>query len=48
MNKFMKQAHFIMSLAALLAVTAIVITALVTTNKTNNQDRFSSNGSGTV
>ncbi|HNZ51581.1 MAG TPA: SIMPL domain-containing protein [bacterium] len=44
----MKQAHFIMSLAALLAVTAIVITALVTTNKTNNQDRFSSNGSGTV
>lgn len=44
----MKQAHFIMSLAALLAVTAIVITALVTTNKVNNQDRFSSIGSGTV
>lgn len=44
----MKQAHFIMSIAVLLAVTAIVIVALVTTNKVNNQDRFSVVGSGTV
>lgn len=44
----MKKLSFVLLAAGILAVTAIVIVALVTTNRVNNQDRFSVVGSGTV
>lgn len=44
----MKKPYFILSVLGSLAVTAIVIVALVMANRINNQDRFSVVGSGTV
>ncbi len=44
----MKKTNFILAILLILAVTAVIITALIITNKVNNQDRFSVTGSGTV
>ena len=44
----MKKAHIFLATLLTLAVAAIVIVALVMANKTNEQDRFSVLGSGTV
>jgi uncharacterized protein YggE len=44
----MKKIHVFLSTLGVLAVTAIVIVALVMADKTANQDRFSVTGSGTV
>ena len=44
----MKKSQLFLATLGLLAVTAIVIVSLVTTNKVNSQDRFSVTGSGTV
>jgi hypothetical protein len=44
----MKKSYVFLSTLGVLAVAAIVIVALVMANKTNNEDRFSVTGSGTV
>jgi len=44
----MKKIHVFLATLGVLAVTAIVIVALVMADKVNNQDRFSVTGSGTV
>lgn len=44
----MKKIHVFLAALIILAVSAIVIVALVMANKTNEQDRFSVVGSGTV
>jgi len=44
----MKKAHVFLATLGVLAVVAIVVVSLITTNKVNNQDRFSVVGSGTV
>lgn len=44
----MKKSHIFLGTLLILAVAAIVITALALANKTNEQDRFSITGSGTV
>jgi len=44
----MKKTNFILAILLILAITAVVITALITTNRINNQDRLSVTGSGTV
>lgn len=44
----MKKTYIFLATLGVLAVSAIVITALVMANKTNEQDRFSVVGSGTV
>lgn len=44
----MKKIHVFLSILGILAVTAIVIVALIMADKTANQDRFSVTGSGTV
>jgi len=44
----MKKIYVFLTTLGILAVTAIVIIALVMAGKTNNQDRFSVTGSGTV
>lgn len=44
----MKKSYLFLAITLILAVTAIVITALALANKTNEQDRFSVLGSGTV
>ncbi len=44
----MKKTHVFLTTLGVLAVSAIVITALAMANKTNEQDRFSVVGSGTV
>jgi uncharacterized protein YggE len=46
--KNMKKTYLFLATILILAVTAIVITALALANKTNEQDRFSVIGSGTV
>jgi len=44
----MKKVHVFLITLGVVAVTAIMIVALVMANKVNNQDRFSVTGSGTV
>ncbi|MFA5109577.1 MAG: SIMPL domain-containing protein [Patescibacteria group bacterium] len=44
----MKKTHVFLATLGVLAVTAVVIVALVMADKVNNQDRFSVTGSGTV
>lgn len=44
----MKKSYVFLSTLGVLAVAAVVIVALVMANKTNNEDRFSVTGSGTV
>jgi len=44
----MQKTHVFLTTLGVLAVSAIVIVALVMANKVNNQDRFSVTGSGTV
>lgn len=44
----MKKSSLFLATLGLLAVTAVVIVSLVTTNRVNNQDRFAVTGSGTV
>jgi hypothetical protein len=44
----MKKTHVFLASLGVLAVTAIVIVALIMANKNNNEDRFSVTGSGTV
>jgi hypothetical protein len=44
----MKKTHVFLATLGVLAVTAVVIVALVMADKVNNQDRFSVVGSGTV
>jgi len=44
----MKKIHVFLITLGVLAITAIVIVALVSTNRINNQDRFSVTGSGVV
>jgi len=44
----MKKAYIFLSTLGILGVAAIVIVALVTANRINNQERFSVTGSGTV
>ena len=44
----MKRIHVFLTALGILAVTGIVVVALVMMGKTNDQDRFSVTGSGTV
>jgi len=44
----MKKANFVLAILITLAVTAIIIVTVIMSLKTNNQDRFSVVGSGTV
>ncbi len=44
----MKKSHVFLITLGILAIAGVAVTSLVMTNKRNNEDRFSVNGSGTV